>query len=133
MQRDCDVCGTTYEAKRASSRYCSSVCRTRASRKGIAGPAPVVELTPAAPRPSGGVTEATVAELSAVGAMESSAGRRALVLAGLLDDPPPMSLGAVAGWSREHGAAMVQALASGTGVVSAVDELRARRRAKRGA
>jgi hypothetical protein len=32
MERPCDVCGTTYTARRASSRYCSERCKKRAQR-----------------------------------------------------------------------------------------------------
>lgn len=34
MQRNCEACGRSYEAKRKTSRYCSSLCRTRVSRAG---------------------------------------------------------------------------------------------------
>jgi hypothetical protein len=32
MERPCDVCETTYAAKRTSSRYCSERCKKRAQR-----------------------------------------------------------------------------------------------------
>ncbi|MGI6032355.1 MAG: hypothetical protein ACOX69_02940 [Coriobacteriales bacterium] len=32
MKRVCEACGKVYEAKRSTSRYCSSTCRSRAHR-----------------------------------------------------------------------------------------------------
>lgn len=141
MQRNCDVCGVAYEAKRATSRYCSPRHRTQAARKGASKPrgsAPVVVPIRAAAssEPSDGpgpIESATLAELGAVDRVTTSAGQRALMLAHLLDNPPPLSLSSVAGWSREHGAALAAATA---GVdqprpKSALDLARERRDAQR--
>ena len=133
MERTCDICGTTYLARRATSRYCSGACRAKASRKGPP-PAPVTRI--AAPSAVGGIEAATLDELTAAGRVGSSAGQRALALARLLDAPPQGSLGAVAGWAREHGSAMATALAgavTASATRSALDEIKARRDAKRGA
>lgn len=35
MERPCDICGDTYEAKRPNSQYCSGTCRKRASRGAV--------------------------------------------------------------------------------------------------
>lgn len=113
MQRTCDNCATSYEARRATSRYCSGACRTQAGRRAAAGGKPVAKLVPPAPsevRELGPIEASSSAELSAAGRLTSSAGQRALALARLLDAPPAGTLGAVAGWSREHGAAMASAL-----------------------
>lgn len=37
--RACDECGTAYEAKRRTSKYCSTKCRTRVSRRTSKSPA----------------------------------------------------------------------------------------------
>jgi hypothetical protein len=131
MERACDMCGVTYAAKRPSSRYCGPTCRQRARRAGAARPV----ADPVAIRPVvGGVADATRVELAAAGRLESSAGQRALVLAVLLDERPLGSYGSLAGWSREHGAAMAEALRDAQAArpaLSAADEIRARRDAKR--
>lgn len=136
MKRQCDVCGTPYEAKRATSRYCSARCRTTATRKGQAKAKGAVVTPIRVPRPAdevGPIEAATLAELDAVGRSSTSAGRRALMLARLLDDPPPIALSSIAGWSREHGAAIAAAT---VGVdqprpKTALDLARERRDAKR--
>ena len=141
MERSCDVCGITYLARRATSRYCSGACRAAASRGAKRRPpAPVVPLAkPPKPTaedestPPGAVEEATLAELRAVDRVATAAGQRALALARLIDSPPKGSLGSAAGWHREHGSAMALATA-GTEVPrasSVLDEIRARRDAKR--
>jgi hypothetical protein len=129
MERACDYCGQTYIAKRATSRFCSNSHRSMASQKGLTSKRPPVVIRPMV----GGVADATRVELADAGRLESSAGQRALALAKLLDDPPQGSLGSVAGWSREHGAAMAQAMADvqATPVLSLADEIKARRDAKR--
>lgn len=38
MDAVCTVCGTRYQARRVTSKYCGSTCRTRASRAGTARP-----------------------------------------------------------------------------------------------
>ena len=145
MRRACDVCGIDYEAQRVSSRYCSGRCRTRATRKGLANaPAAVVPIrqVPASagaaiPAVSssgpGPIESATMAELAAVDRTQCAAGQRALMLARLLDTPPPMSLSSVAGWSREHGASLAAATgdADRPRVKSALDLARERRDAQR--
>lgn len=134
MTRQCDICGTRYEAKRSTSRYCSSRCRTTATRKGQSRPKGATVSPIRAPQAEQGPIEAaTLAELEAVGRSTTSAGRRALMLARLLDDPPPIALSSVASWSREHGLALAAAT---VGVdqprpKTALDLARERRDAKR--
>jgi hypothetical protein len=131
MERACDYCGRTYVAKRASSRFCTPSHRAMAHKRGMKAPPP----EPVVIRPViGGVVDATRAELVKAGRLESSAGQRALVLAGLLDDPPQGTYGSLAGWSKEHGSAMAEALRDAVEVrqvLSVADEMRARRDAKR--
>ena len=129
MERACDVCGQTYTAKRPASRYCGSTCRQRSRRAGTAEPAAPVHIRPMV----SGVADATRAELVAAGRLHSSAGQRAMVLAELIDARPQGSFNSLAAWSREHGAAMEQALKSASSATSSLDELKARRSAKRGA
>jgi hypothetical protein len=134
MDRQCDVCGATYTAKRATSRYCGTNCRTRASRKGASRPkvAAVPTLT-TAPTESP-IYEATLRRLDEAGQSDSPLGRKALNLAALIDNPPPMTHSSVAGWSKEHTAALAGALAEAPArTISLTDQLKARRDARRNA
>ena len=137
MQRQCDVCGATYTAQRATSRYCSTRCRTRASRKGTSKGRGTVTPMPVRPvathSGTGPIEAATLAELEAVDRVATSAGQRALMLARQLDDPSPLALSSLAGWSREHGAAMAAATADveKPRPQTALDKAREKRDAKR--
>jgi hypothetical protein len=132
VTRKCDSCHQPYEAKRAASRYCSATCRVRANRNGQAKknnpPVAIVKSR----RTS--VEAATLAELEAAGRVESAAGQQALALAALIDDPQG-AFSAVAGWAREHRAALAEALRTDQVVqsTSLADQLKARRDARRGA
>jgi hypothetical protein len=144
MERSCDVCGATYTAQRRTSRFCGGTCRMRALRgnepRKPKAPKPAPKPAPVAvdePDHRWGrrsdVQDATRAELEAAGRLDSAAGRKALALADLIDNPPPLTWSSIAGWSREHGAAMAAALAGAEVATtrSTLDEIRARRDAKR--
>jgi hypothetical protein len=85
--RACDVCGTEYQPKRPTSKYCGPTCRTRACRAGG-----VVRL----PDPAGGGGSTVVqvrAALRAAGREDSYLGASALVLAEQIDSArSPMGL-----------------------------------------
>lgn len=120
MQRSCSVCGRDFEAKRKDAITCSATCRSN-RRNGKSATAPTD--TP--------LVRATRAELEAVGKLDTRLGQQALVLAAA------MSMGGGAGpLSKELDRVMEAATgiatkppAAGTG--DEVDELRARRDAKR--
>src|SRR5690349_10856390 len=84
MERPCDSCGTVYVAKRATSKYCSTRCRTRASRGGE-----VIEFATKSSEPTeAGPTElAARRELEAAGRLETTLGQACLALARRLDMP----------------------------------------------
>ena len=133
MDRCCDHCGAPYRAQRSTSRFCSGACRTAAGRRPRKA-APVVTIE--APRPpAGDIEAATLRELTAAGVEHSAAGARALAMARLIDSPAPGTFGAIAGWSREHSAALAEALRTDQVVqsTSLADQLKARRDARRGA
>jgi len=132
MERPCDDCGKTYTAQRSTSRFCSPKCRIRSHGKVGTRPSPPVSVVK--PRPGRSVEAATLKELDAANQTQSAAGQQALALAVLIDDPQG-ALGSVAGWAREHRAAMAEALR--VEIVpqstSLADQLKVRRDAKRGA
>ncbi len=132
MTRDCDVCGTGYEAKRPSSRYCSTRCRTRATRTGVAGEK-VERESPAVDLPVG-IAAATEAELRAAGRLETAKGQAALLLARRLETATADTGSAVASLARQWQSALEAALAHAGQEASALsrarDELAARRAAR---
>lgn len=131
MTRECDVCGTTYTAKRATSRYCGTTCRTRASRAGVASARVVTVKQPRVVVES--VADAARAELTSVGALDSTAGRVALALAELIDAATAATGSAAASLAKELRAAMAEARQDAPQtVVDPLDELE-QRRARRGA
>lgn len=126
MERPCDVCGTPYAAKRATSRYCSTRCRTRASRG-----APVVQLpTPPADTPSGSVHAATLRELQEAGRDDTALGQACLRLASRLDDPQTDTGSAMAAVAKQLDTMLREATkgaAARTAPGALQDELAARR------
>ena len=121
MQRSCSVCGRDFEAKRKDAITCSATCRSnRRNGKSAIGNVD----TP--------LVKATRAELQAAGKLDTRLGQQALVLAAA------MSAGAGAGpLSKELDRVMEAAIgfapprAPAAGAGDEVDELRARRDAKR--
>lgn len=121
MRLTCQVCGRDYEAKRRDSKTCSATCRSN-KRNGASASSPVESP----------LVIATRAELEAAGKLDTRHGQQALVLAAR------MSTGTGVGpLSKELDRVMAAAIgavppstpAPGTG--DDVDELRARRDAKR--
>lgn len=130
MQRHCDSCGTTYEAKRKSSRFCSDTCRKRAQR------------APQTVKPEESSTEAlrrlyeleytTRSQLEAVGRLNTVLGQQALMLAHRICSPMETG-GAVASLSKEFRAVMDAAMDGVDVAENPLDELRERRDRKRAA
>ena len=126
MTATCSRCGSDFETARRSARWCSDRCRTAAARARKAGkpetsskpkrrkPAPQTE-------PDHGMT---------AGRADTSAGRTAIALARRIDDGAESSAG-MAALTRELSARMAEATASVESEGDAIDELRARREARR--
>lgn len=146
MQRSCTVCGKPYEARRVTSRYCGSTCRTRASRAGTSSsrPAPVIAEVPppavaAAPSTEPidpvdvilSATTRTIRELEAAGRLDTAVGQVAVLLAQRLDASHRDTGSAVATLARQHAAQMSLAMAGASREASPVekakDELTRRR------
>ncbi len=123
MNRECDSCGTEYEAQRKTSRYCSTRCRMRASRR---PGAPVAAEVP----DSGGLLEALRRELADVGRLDTALGQQAIALAVKLASPHDTG-SAMAAVSRELRAVREEALRGAEQAADPLDELRLRRDAKR--
>ena len=128
MQRNCAVCDAPFEAQRYQAKYCGDTCRKRAQRGGIAGKS---ETTAAeVNRPVSGLVDAVTAELEAAGKVNSVAGQHALELANRIASAPAMSTG-VAALSKQLQSVLAEALRGSGQVADPVDDLKARRDAKR--
>lgn len=155
MKQTCEACGKVYVAKTKRSRFCSRPdClrdrnrdrnrdRKRTSRS--SAPNNVVALpTPPPPPGDGGrdsdegsplgpVATATLAELILAGKENTSIGRAALVLAHQLDYGVKDTGSSKAAVARQHQALMSDVLSGLEKNDNPLDELRARRRHRRGA
>lgn len=140
MDKTCARCARTFTAKRQVARFCSVACRNAAAAARAKGQpeAKVIAAKPkrtrkaAAPEPDApvGALGAVLTELRAAGRLESSAGQAAVALARRIDDGAESSAG-LAALTREMRAAMAEALARAEAAGDALDELRARREARR--
>ena len=140
MDKSCARCARTFTAQRQVARFCSVACRNAAAAaraKGLpeakAAPKPKrtrkAKPTPEADAPVG-TLGAVLAELRGAGRLDSSAGQAAVALARRIDDGAESSAG-LAALTRELRAAMAEALARAEAAGDALDELRARREARR--
>jgi hypothetical protein len=134
MQRQCDVCGKDYDAKRATSQFCGGTCRARARRgreaEAVAAPAATAGSQPTGDRPA--LHAAVLAELVEVKRESTALGLAALSLAMRIETG--MDTGsALASLTRELRATRADALQGAkdtrSGLEGIRDELAARRRA----
>lgn len=144
MERSCNLCGTLYSPKRATSQYCSTACRTRATRLRQSGVrAPLAALTPteapaaaAPPAPTAdglvlSLVTSTRKQLEAAERLDTILGQQALVLATRLELTTGIDTGSsLAAVSKELRAVMAEALAGVAVAEDPIDELRRRRELK---
>lgn len=131
MQRNCDECGMPYQAQRPTSKFCSTRCRTRQTRKRHAGEPitpPVPRLAPLPVAESGALTDATRAELGDLA--ETADGILLLTLAARIDAVPETSP-ALATLSKEFAARKSDVMSRVSRVADPMDELKARRERRR--
>lgn len=126
------ICGTVFDAKRASAKTCSAKCRKRASRAGWSPPPREVTLVPAAdlpepPRaPEASMFEiATRTELEKLGVADSMLGQQVLIVARRMSNGTETG-SALATLSKEH-SRLMGALGAGGKQVDPVDEVARRR------
>lgn len=138
MDKSCARCARTFTAKRQVARFCSVACRNAAAAARAKGQ-PEAKVVPAKPKRTAkakpeavptGTLGAVVDELQAAGRLQSSAGQAAVALARRIDDGAESSAG-LAALTREMRAAMAEALSRAEATGDALDELRARREARR--
>lgn len=141
MRITCAACSTDFDARSSRARFCSAKCRYDAHYRRTKLGLPEGPTAPESPKPKRtrkpkaeavptGTLGAVVAELTAAGRLDSSAGQAAVALARRIDDGAESSSG-LASLTREMRAAMAEALSRAEATGDALDELRARREARR--
>lgn len=139
----CASCSTDFDARSSRARFCSAKCRTaahyRRTKLGIPetrDPKPAPKAPPKRtrkPKPADsptGTLGAVIAELTEAGRLQTSAGQAAVALASRIDAGAESSSG-LAALTREMRAAMAEATANVAQAGDALDELRAKREARR--
>ena len=131
MMRNCDSCGCSYQAKRETSKFCSTRCRVNASnaRKYAGNPqvAPVVQEQPAVV--AGGLVDVTRAALEEADRLDSVPGQQALRIAEAMAGRE--TGGGIAALSKALSTVMAEALEGVAAAADPLDELRVRREARR--
>lgn len=133
VQRGCAVCGLPFDATRPQAKYCGATCRQRARRAAPASPALVNADAGKQPSALSGAGEdivaSVVAELTAAGRQDSAMGVLAVQLAQRMTRFD--TGGGLAALSKELRAVMAAALQQAPASSDLIDELKARRDAKR--
>lgn len=129
MQRPCDECGTVYAARRPTSKFCSSGCRTRATRRRKAGiPQPTRLAEPVESLTAGRLTAATLAELGVLA--DTADGLLLLALAERIDAAADTG-SSIAALAREYAARKSDLFNAQPAMADPHDELRALRERRR--
>lgn len=118
MTRNCEACGSAFEAKRKAARFCTDACRKRASRGQVIA-MPQHQSEPA----QYPVHAATYSELVECEQAESMLGQTALALAKRIDVGNETGA-ATAALARELRTTMEEAKAAGRRPASPVISLR---------
>lgn len=121
MTRACDSCGHSYDAKTKRSKFCSDVCRVRASRGAKPGHGSV-----------SAVANAAETELRVAGRLETAMGQSVMALARRIDEGRDTGA-ALASLVRQLQVALAAATEGARSAASPLDELRARRERRLGA
>ena len=136
----CATCSSDFEARSSRARFCSSKCRTAAHyRRTKLGAPEAINPPPAKAKRTRkskpgesptGTLAAVIAELTEAGRLQTSAGQAAIALATRIDAGAESSAG-LAALTREMSARMAEATANVAQAGDALDELRAKREARR--
>lgn len=137
MERNCAACGSPYEAKTSRSKYCSERCKRRYHRGARAEePAPQrakkrAKRSADEPATIQSVEAATIMQLAEANRLGTPLGQSALILARRLDASSADTGAGVASLAKQLQATLDAALANADTADDPLDELRARREAKR--
>lgn len=131
MERTCQRCGKAFTAG-PRALYCGSTCRARASEDRRSGTTSPPAAMPQRGSSGQALADRVRAELDAAGRLGTTAGETALLLARRLEAGDDAG-SAVASLARQLLATMSEALRDSQQAADVVDELSARRDARRGA
>jgi len=135
VDHSCAGCGLSLASSRADAVYCGDTCKRRAQRQQRAAKrldiAPERSETPKA-APESTLVESVCAELVEADRLNTSAGQVALELAVRMANRKELG-SSVASLAKQFGEAMTKALAGVAVAADPLDEIRARRDAKRNA
>lgn len=81
FQRPCEHCGTEFEARRSTAKFCKASCRVAHRRKSSGSPAPAAEPT----KPRSSVAARVISDLEAAGVLDTFDGQCAVSLALAID------------------------------------------------
>jgi hypothetical protein len=131
----CAACGSSFSARSPRARFCREpACRRqrerarkRAKRVGAPVEPEIVQPVAAAPRPAGGVFAATLSALQQAGRVATPAAQIAIALSVRIDHGAEDTGSSLAALSREHRAALGQALEGAGRESSPLDEIKAQR------
>jgi len=130
MDRECASCGLQYVARRATSRFCGGTCQKRAERARAAGMRlPAANLGDHDAPPSL-LVEAVTRELDEVGRLGTVGGQMAVLLAHRVASRRETG-SATAALAKQLHLTMTEALGGVAKAADPLDEIRARRDAKR--
>lgn len=131
--RACQACGSSIEGRRSNVLFCSQTCKERVKKQRQRGTVVGLPARSEAGDGESPLVASLVESLRAAERLETDEGQHALFLARRLVGASRDTGSAVASLSKEYRAARAEALAGAQVERSALDELRARRDAKRGA
>lgn len=128
--RKCNVCGKPFDSARPNAKFCGPTCRKRHSRGATSH---AQDTPPTGPAEDNPLVKSTRAELEAAGKLDTRLGQQALILAGLMAGTEILT--GVSTVSQELDRVMAAATGAktrpGASTADGIDELRARRDAKR--
>jgi hypothetical protein len=137
MEKECARCGKPFQSRQSAARFCSKVCRNQANRARAQGQSESVAKPKRTRKAKAQVDDspigtlgAVIAELTEAGRLNTSAGQAAVALASRIDAGAESSSG-LAALTREMRSAMAEATANVAQAGDALDELRAKREARR--
>lgn len=129
---NCARCGKAFSAVRKDAKYCSSTCRSAKFRGGPDpdNPPTVPDVPTVADIPDG-LVEAVERELTEAGVLHTAAGQAAVLLARLASSPTMVDGPRVTAARQVAGAVAAAKAAAADKGGSRLDEMKARRDAKR--
>ena len=87
IEKPCEECGATFEAKRQTAKFCGPACRVRANRRPAKQGAATAGTSTTATYERGGLLGQVIADLTTEGVLDTIPGKAALTLAYRIESP----------------------------------------------